>query len=106
MSEPWMPLATSARIVARLERIGFGEHLARVAKVYHVEPWEIVSRSRRSPLPWARQAVWAALRVEGLSFPRIADLFEVDHSTVMHGVRVHAKLLGAADAEGAHAHNG
>jgi chromosomal replication initiation ATPase DnaA len=55
---------------------------------------ELCSRSHRRSASWARQEVWALLRADPnrcYSLPDIARLFRRDHSTVLAGVRAHAR---------------
>ncbi len=65
------------------------EHLAEL----HGASWsEVSGRGRCYRVAHARHAVWAALRVldtPRLSLPNIAELFGVDHSTVLSGIRAH-----------------
>jgi chromosomal replication initiation ATPase DnaA len=55
---------------------------------------ELCGRSHRRCASRARQEVWARLRADPerfYSFPDIARLFRRDHSTVLAGVRAHAR---------------
>ena len=58
---------------------------------------ELVGESRARSIAWPRQAAFAYVRERcpHLSLPRIGALFGGrDHTTVLHGIRAHAKRLG------------
>jgi chromosomal replication initiation ATPase DnaA len=55
---------------------------------------ELCGRSHRRSISQARQEVWARLRADperSYSLTDIAQLFHRDHSTVLAGVRAHAR---------------
>jgi chromosomal replication initiator protein len=61
------------------------ETLNRVAKTYKVAPEDILGRSRQRHITDARWVFIKALRAKGrLSFPRIGQIVNRDHTTVMH----------------------
>jgi len=57
---------------------------------------DIKSPRREYKLVRARFEIMAALKASGLSFPQVGRLLNRDHSTVMHGVRKHYEMAGAA----------
>lgn len=61
------------------------ETLHRVAKTYKVTPEDILGPSRKRHVTDARWVFMKALRAKGrLSFPRIGEIANRDHTTVMH----------------------
>lgn len=48
---------------------------------------EVIEKGRTPRVVAARHAVWRHLKLMGWSYPDIAKHFEVDHSTVLEGVR-------------------
>ena len=48
---------------------------------------DITVRSRKAQVTWPRYLVMYQLRKDGLSFPKIARVFGVNHATVVHGVK-------------------
>lgn len=70
-----------------------------VALRYGVSADDICAPTRGSDqVVLARQALMAALRHRGLSYPQIGRLIGRDHTTVMHGIRVHQQRQGAGHA--------
>lgn len=63
-------------------------------------PWrQIFDNSRHQPLVHARHEIWWRSRNElGYSLTRIGRWFHVDHTTVMHGCRMHAKRMSEGAA--------
>lgn len=58
------------------------------ASEFHVEHEELLGRSRKRPIVYARQtACWVLRRRTPMSFPAIARVFDQDHTTVMNAVR-------------------
>lgn len=49
----------------------------------------IMSDRRYSKVARARWEMWAMLRDDGWSLPRIAAFFDRDHTTVLHGIKAH-----------------
>lgn len=61
------------------------ETLHRVARAYKVTPDDILGPSRKRHITDARWVFIKALRAKGrLSFPRIGQIVNRDHTTVMH----------------------
>lgn len=67
-----------------------------VGKAYGIEPEAILGRQRFKPLPDARHEVMARLWESGMALAQIASLLDMDHTTVLYGVR---KVLGAEYAK-------
>jgi chromosomal replication initiation ATPase DnaA len=61
-----------------------------VGRRHHATIADILGPSRFRYIVAARHEFWSLLRAEGLSYPAIAMLVGVDHSTVLHGCRKHA----------------
>lgn len=72
--------------------------LEATASYFGLGPGDLVSKSRSRPLTTARHVAMYLLReLTGLSLIRIGDLFERDHTTVLHGVK---KIEGLMPARG------
>lgn len=56
------------------------------------------TKSRHKSVALARHRVWFFLRARGWSFPEIAKLYGVDHTTVMSGVNRVRKLTPIPDS--------
>jgi chromosomal replication initiator protein len=68
--------------------------LHRMAQALRVSESELLGRSRQARIVQARQAAMYTLRCgAGLSLPRIARIFERDHTTVLHAIRKTPDLL-------------
>lgn len=74
-------------ILADLTARGFAELAHRIAKAGGVPILELLGRRRAASVARARNALYAALRAEGLSYPEIGALLRRDHCTVMSGVK-------------------
>jgi chromosomal replication initiation ATPase DnaA len=71
------------------------EMLYRVAKEHHVTLAEMFTASRQ--FSKARHAAWYDMYATGhWSYPRIGQVFGVDHTTVMSGVKSHRAKVGLA----------
>lgn len=58
---------------------------------------EVVDHARHPRVVAARHRTWHRLReLAGASFPQLARAFRFDHSTVMHGVRMHEQRVARA----------
>ena len=69
--------------------------IRRAAEEYGVRPSLITSRDRAASVHAARSVVAYVLRQQGMSFPRIGNLLDRDHSTVMSMVgQVEKKIAG------------
>lgn len=70
--------------LARRDLLGLVEAIARA---HHVTMGELLGRRRYAHIIRARHAAWVELRRMGWSFPAIAALWGVDHTSVIHAVR-------------------
>ena len=71
--------------------------LAEIAKRHGMTPADLMSLSRRREVSWPRQEAMYEIfvRCPHLSYPAIARLLGgMDHTTVLHGVRVHCERIG------------
>lgn len=88
---PSTPIEASAkRALDALHERGLFDELHAVCKVYAVTPAEVCSRQRTKNIVRARHDFWCRLRNrEGscFSYPEIARLFGMDHTTVLAAVR-------------------
>lgn len=66
-----------------------------VCRKHGVSPLELISRRRHRKLVLARhEAMWMARNQTSLSYPQIGErLGGRDHTTILHGVRMHQKRL-------------
>ena len=72
------------------------EILSTVARSHGVKVADIKGPGRFRSQVFARQdAMWRLYSTGRYSFPEIGRFLNRDHSTVIHGVRVHAKRLEA-----------
>src|SRR5712691_4360642 len=72
--------------------------LEQTAKYFGLGPGDLISKSRSRPLTTARHVAMYLLReLTGLSLIKIGELFERDHTTVMHGIK---KIEGLMPARG------
>lgn len=89
-----MKLATD--IITELHERDLFDDATRIAKAHNVTVFEMVSRNRSMGPSAARHAFWQELYARGhWSYPRIAELFGRDHSTVMAGVKGRARKTAA-----------
>ena len=68
-----------------------------VAQHYHQPIDRVLSESRAGTLPEARMMTWKIMRdIYGseISYPRLAVIFDKDHSTILHGIK---KISGLID---------
>ena len=69
--------------------------LMRVAASHKLSLRRLKSRTRYREVVYPRQqAMWTIRTALGWSYPRIAMLFNMDHTTVMHGVQAYEKRMG------------
>lgn len=70
------------------------EILNAVSEAYNIPVDTLRGRGKMSSISRARQTAFALLRESlGWSYPRIAMMFNRDHTTVLHGVRSHEALI-------------
>ena len=79
-----------ADIIDMLRQRDLYDVARRVARAHDCTVGELVGRSRHKGPAAARHALWAELYSRGhWSYPKLGELFGVDHSTVRDGVRAH-----------------
>src|SRR6185312_16560060 len=61
--------------------------IAIAASLFHVPAKRLLERNRRADVTSARYVAAWLLRRRRWSFPKIAELFGLDHSTMIHGLR-------------------
>ena len=71
-----------------IRKLSIDEIIKAVCSTYDVSYADILSQGRPQPLATARQvAMFLARKLTGKSLPMIADNFNRNHSTVMHGMK-------------------
>lgn len=83
-------------VIARLRERGLSAIVESIAKDNFVTLVDACARSRLKPMVKARHEAWRHLRGLGMSYPFIAQLWDVDHTTVFHAIH---KLDAAATSE-------
>jgi len=77
--------------------------IATAASLFHVPAKRLLERNRRADVTSARYVAAWVLRRRRWSYAKIAELFDLDHSTIIHGLRKVAAtgdlLLAALNAE-------
>lgn len=72
----------------------FVDLIIQVATTHRIAPEVIVDKSRKAPVVRARQELfYRAHNEQEMSHSQIGRYMKVDHTTVMHGVKQHEKLL-------------
>lgn len=70
--------------------------VGRIAAEYGVTPADIMGDERTRNLSWARHAAFYEVKVAtGANLPRLARIFNRDHSTIIHGIRRHKERVAA-----------
>lgn len=99
MKAPFLLAGGSAGPVdveARIRAAGLWPVVERISAEHSCSAVQLVSRRRFANLAAARRHVWATIRwTLALSYPAIAFLFDVDHTTVMYGVKMYERELEA-----------
>lgn len=67
------------------------EIIGEIAVTYGVGRSELLSRDQHRRVAWARQALMAAFREAGYSYPKIGVILGRDHATIIFGVKAHAR---------------
>ena len=89
-------------VIERLRERGLAELVRDVCAAHHVTIGQVCSRSRTAAIVAGRHAVWATIQAHcGYSSTDVGQLFGVDHSTVLHGVKKARPRLDAAEARAA-----
>lgn len=74
----------AVEVLADLEARGLARDVAVIALRYACTPLEVCSTSRQAPIPDARADLWNFLYERaGWSYPRIGEIFDADHSTII-----------------------
>jgi chromosomal replication initiation ATPase DnaA len=97
-TEEELELAARSALEPRLRAVKPTMHAiaAAVAAEHSLPVSALLGRSRFKHVVWARQALYSALRAQGLSYPAIARFLQLDHTTVLYGVRAHQRRLESA----------
>lgn len=74
-------------IIGELDVRDLAVDFVTICKRHGVTLWEVMGPRRPAHVCAARRACWCLLRCRGWSFPSIARLWGMDHTTIMHGVR-------------------
>jgi chromosomal replication initiation ATPase DnaA len=81
-----------SRITLQVSRHISTAIIKEVAKKHNLTVDQMMQRSRKRPVAWARQEAFDRLYLETkASLPTIAFLFGMDHTTVLHGIWAHRK---------------
>jgi chromosomal replication initiation ATPase DnaA len=83
-------------LAARLGKAGMWPLVERIAREHMVDARGIIGHRRHASKTAARHHLWAVIRWStGMSYPEIAIMFDVDHTSVMHGVCRYESELAA-----------
>lgn len=83
--------------------LDFNAAVARIAADCNLTVADVMGRSRRQHIVECRWRIFAFLRRRGWSTPQIARRWDMDHTTVIHGLREHQARVRAASASVAEA---
>lgn len=78
------PLGQGRLAIGRKHAARLSVHIGRNACV---DPGEILGRRRQAPIVAARHALFVALFREGYSIVEVATILEMDHTSIIHGMR-------------------
>jgi chromosomal replication initiation ATPase DnaA len=85
----------------KAKKITMADVLAEVAEKHGLKPLQLKARVRRKGLTEARFEAFYRMRNElKVSYPQIAMFFGMDHTSVLHGVRMHEQKLEKAKNNG------
>lgn len=77
----------------------FVKLIIEVAQHHNIKPEVLVNKTRRAQIVRARQELfYRAKEEQHMSASQISRYMECDHTTVMHGVKQHEKLLQQKDS--------
>ena len=83
------------RFVPDQPKLSWREILHAVARKHNIPVDWILSERRSGPIVLARQeAMYRIYEETTLSLPGIGSRLNRDHTTVLHGIRAHAKRIG------------
>lgn len=86
--KPGAPAVSSGAVIYALRDRDMLDVVREVCAANHVTIGQVCGRARHASIATARHAVWTIIRSRfGLSYPEIGELFGVDHTTVMAGIR-------------------
>lgn len=87
---------TAKEVLEGLLARNLGGLVEEVAAEFHCTPLEVCGTSRQVPIPDARVQLWSRLYSKdiGWSLPRIAEVYGVDHSTIIWQLKARKKRLG------------
>lgn len=96
---PGAPPLSPGAVIFELRERGMLDVVREVCAAHHVTIGQVCGRARHASIATARHAVWTLVRRRfGLSYPEIGELFGVDHTTVMAGVKKAQPRVDAAAA--------
>jgi chromosomal replication initiation ATPase DnaA len=85
----------AADVLESLVSRGLGPLVERVAHEHGCAPLEVCGSSMQQPIPAARGKLWKALYEEyAWSLPRIGEVFDVDHSSVIYQLKKYEPKTG------------
>jgi hypothetical protein len=85
----------------KAKKVTMADVLAEVAKKHGLEPLRLKARVRRKELTEARFEAFYRMRNElKMSYPQIGMFFGMDHTSILHGVRMHEQKLEKAKNNG------
>jgi len=87
---------TAGEVLEGLLARNLGGVVEEVAAEFHCTPLEVCGTSRQVPIPDARVELWSRLYSKeiGWSLPRIAEVYGLDHSTIIWQLKARKKRLG------------
>lgn len=98
MSRPTASIDRSSEtVVVRLKEEGLYDLVVEIARQHRVAVGRVLGKERTARVVAARHAVWYTLRQHGdvyYSYPELGRIFGVDHTSIMHAVRLFATRLG------------
>jgi hypothetical protein len=63
-----------------------------------IEKHGLITRSRKHTVVYPRYYTFVKLRQYGLGFQQIADIYKMNHSSVIHGISIHKMLTKIGDS--------
>ena len=81
-------MKATAEVQSDLRAIGALGLAAKLAAEYHVPMAKVIGRDRHKTAAAARHHLWALIHgTLVMSYPEVAEIFGVDHTTVMAAIR-------------------
>jgi chromosomal replication initiation ATPase DnaA len=81
------------RALMRVMERGLVNIATPIATAHHITLLELVGHERSTHIVAARVEFWAKLREMGWSYPRIGDLVDRDHTSIMKTLRSHGRYV-------------